>query len=156
MVLAGLGCGGDDDDEGSDVSDASETTDSGEPLDEDEYEEALCDALVEADEDLSDAPGDLDGDPDAVEADDVSERVEISADFHAQIDGLTPPEDLQDVHDEIVEFASGDVSLYEDLEAAAQDGDEDEIEEAQEELYEEDPELGAEALDLLESCFGNS
>src|SRR5215218_11055438 len=121
LALVGAGCGGDDG--GSSSNDSDEEESSSEPLDEDEFIEQFDESCLETQEDLSDISlTDLEE-----LADNGSDAVEREDEGLADLEEITPPEDLQEDVDELLDVLQERRDLLEEAQAAAEDEDEDEV-----------------------------
>jgi hypothetical protein len=86
-------------------------------------------------------------------AEQAGEAVDIASQGVEDLSELSPPEDLQDTVDELLEVLEQRVELFEDLQAAAEDDDNDAIESLAEDNAELESEVDGLGEDLGLECF---
>ncbi len=150
LALVAVGCGGDD--SSSSGGDASDATDTAEPLSEDEFVEQFNDACTETDDDLEAIP-----DPESYEevVELAGEATDIATDGIATLQEIVPPEDLADDVDELLSLLEDRVALNEDLIAAAEDEDDQALQDVIDEGENIDEDIDGIAEDLGIDCFAD-
>ncbi len=146
LAFVAVGCGGDD---SSDES-SSEEEEAAEPLSEDEFLEQFEEACSAIDDELEDLP-----DPESYE--DIIELApqasEIATEGIETLQDIVPPEDLADDVDELLGLLEDRLELNEDLVTAAEDEDDEAIQEIVDEGEDLDDEIDAIAEDIGLECF---
>ena len=144
LAFVAVGCGGDDssgDEAGSDAVDEEQFVS--------EFDEICLD--VSADLDALDTPENNDE-----LAEQANEAIDIASDGLDDMAALTPPADLADEVDDLIEVLSDRIDLFTELQQAAEDDDDDAINDLADEnadLETQADELGA-AIGL--DCFADS
>jgi hypothetical protein len=148
LALVAVGCGGDDSSSGDDGSSDDEA--SSEPLDEEEFLAQFDEVCIEVSEDLDDLAA-----PETNEelAEQAGEAIDIASQGIDDLSEITPPEDLQDTVDELLGVLEDRVELFEELQAAAEDDDDDAIEELSDDNADLESEVDELGEELGIDCF---
>jgi hypothetical protein len=142
LAFVAVGCGGDDsgNEEGSDALDEEQFVS--------EFDEICLD--VSADLDALDTP-----ENNEELADQANEAIDIASDGLDDMAALTPPAELADDVDDLIEVLSDRIDLFTELQQAAEDDDDDAIND----LADENADLESEADELGEEigldCFAD-
>ena len=143
LAFVAVGCGGDDssgDEAGSDALDEEQFVS--------EFDEICLD--VSADLDALDTP-----ENNEELAEQANEAIDIASDGLDDLAALTPPADLADDVDDLIEVLSDRIDLFTELQQAAEDDDDDAIND----LADENAELESQADELGEAigldCFAD-
>ena len=141
LALVAAGCGGDDGGGGGGGGGSSSASgnaeEEAEPLDEDEFVEQVSEICTESEEEVLEIQEEAD-----IQPGDFEESAEASGEIieslEASLEGLeaiTPPDDLAEDYETLLATVEEDfIGSVEDLQAAAEEEDEDAFTDAQEEL----------------------
>ena len=145
LVIAG--CGGDDDTTSTSGTSGA-TGVSGTPLSEEEFVSQVNSICADGNDQVEA----LGAPPNSIEGlgDYAREIIDISEPLIAQLEAVTPPEDLQSDYDAYVEAVKSQIELDEQLATAADAGDTKEVQSLAQELEQNDTDSTATALGLTE------
>jgi hypothetical protein len=146
LALVGAGCGGDD----GGSSDGDSSDDAAEPLSEDDFVEQFDETCIDVNNEIEDLGQPSDNDELADLAD---EAQGIGSDGLDELRDITPPEDLQDDVNDLLDILQAQVDAYGDLAEAAGDDDDEAIADVQSELEDNHNDAQDIGEDLGLHCF---
>jgi hypothetical protein len=149
LAFAAAGCGGGDDSSSGDDS-SDDQSSSSDALSEDDFLAQFDEVCIGIKEDLDaiDPPTTNDELADA-----ASQASDIAEPGVAALRDITPPDDLADDVDGLLDTLEEQVGLYDDLQQAAEDGDDDAITDLGGQLDEGESSLDEQGSDIGLECF---